>query len=60
MIKLKDLIQELLDKNATLYLGWVNKSNLKVIGFDIQSGEDETHHNYLMGLPPIGGTVGKK
>lgn len=52
MIKLKDLIGELLDKNAILYLGWVNRTNLKVIGFDIQSGEDETHHNYLMGLPP--------
>ena len=52
MIKLIDLIREIVDKNAILYLGWVNKNNLKVIGFDIQSGEDETHHNYLMGLPP--------
>lgn len=52
MIKLKNLIQEILDKNSILYLGWVNKTNLKVIGFDIESGEDETHHNYLRGLPP--------
>lgn len=44
-------LQEILDKNAILYLGWVNRNSLKVIGFDIQSGEDETHHNYLMGMP---------
>lgn len=56
MIKLKDLINKIcineIYRNAILYLGWVNTSNLNVIGFDIQSGEDETHHNYLMGLPP--------
>lgn len=53
MIKLKHIIREILvDRNAILYLGWVNKINLKVMAFDIQSGEDETHHNYLMGLPP--------
>ena len=52
MISLKSLIREtLVDKNARLYLGWVNKTNLRVMAFDIQSGEDETHHNYLMGLP---------
>jgi hypothetical protein len=52
MIKLKSLLKEIVNKNATLYLGWINRTNLKVIAFDIQSGEDETHHNYLMGLPP--------
>lgn len=53
MIKLRSLLQEyLLDKNAILYLGWIKRDSLKVIGLDIQSGEDETHHNYLMGLPP--------
>lgn len=43
---------EIINKNEILYLGWVNRNNLKVIGFDVQSGESETHHNYLMGLPP--------
>jgi hypothetical protein len=53
MIKLKSLLEEsLLDRNAILYLGWVKRNNLKVVGFDIESGESETHYNYLMGLPP--------
>jgi len=53
MIKLKSILQEaLLDKNAILYLGWVKRNNLEVVGFDVTSGEDETHHNYLMGMSP--------
>ncbi len=57
MIKLKSIIETLLtevllDKNAILYLGWVKRNNLAVIGVDVTSGEDETHYNYLMGMPP--------
>jgi len=52
MIKLKDILFELIDKNAILYLGWVKRNNHDVMGMDIQSGEDETHHNYMLGLPP--------
>ena len=51
IIKLKSLIKEIVDKNSILYLGWVNKTNMKVIGFSVESGEDETHHNYMLGLP---------
>lgn len=51
-IKLKEILLEALYKNAILYLGWIKRNNHDVMMFDIESGEDETHHNYLMGLPP--------
>lgn len=53
MIILSDIVKEILDKTSNLYLGWVNRSNLniKVIGVE-PNDETETHHNYLMGLPP--------
>lgn len=35
-----------------LYLGWVNRKNLKVTGTQVEPGDDETHHNYLKGMSP--------
>ena len=45
-------IDEGFNPRKDLYLGWVNRSNLKVAGFNISIGDDETHHNYLQGMPP--------
>lgn len=53
MIHLFDILFEILNKNALLYLGWINRNNFNIKVIDIQpDDETETHNNYLIGLPP--------
>lgn len=48
-----DRLCEIIDKSANLFLGWINKQNFKVTGFDVKPNDDtETHYNYMMGMPP--------